>query len=256
MIFYFTGTGNSLDAAIQMAELTGDTMVSIADEMNKGKEAYEYAVEDGEAIGFIFPVYAWAPPKMVTDFINKLSIEKPEKHYTYSIFTCGDTIGNTVEVLNKALQKKGFHLDSGFTLIMPNNYIVMWDVDTKEKAKMRLEKAREELATISEVVINRKSNIFRLVRGPAPFIFTGIINPLFNKFAMGTKDFFAEDSCTGCGLCEDVCPTKNITVDGRPTWGPVCTKCLACIHRCPEKAIQHGKSTKKRGRYVNPCLLK
>lgn len=262
MIFYFSGTGNSLDAAMQMAQLTDDKIISIADEMKKGNDVYEYAPDEKEAVGFVYPVYAWAPPKMVTDFIDKLSIKNPKGHYTYSISTCGDNIGNTIEVLNKTLIRKGFYLDSGFSLIMPNNYIVMWDVDSKEKTAMRLKNAKDELVSISQIINSRESNVFRMVKGPAPFVLTGIINPLFNKFALGTKDFFAEDSCTGCGLCEEVCPTNNIRLNkgdckaGRPIWGSDCTKCLACIHRCPEKAIQHGKATKKRGRYVNPCLLK
>ncbi|MBS1315119.1 MAG: hypothetical protein HP045_01215 [Anaerotignum sp.] len=28
--------------------------------------------------------------------------------------------------------------------------------------------------------------------------------------------------------------------------------CMACVNRCPQTAIQYGKSTTKRGRYVHP----
>ncbi|MGI5933052.1 MAG: 4Fe-4S dicluster domain-containing protein, partial [Eubacterium sp.] len=33
-----------------------------------------------------------------------------------------------------------------------------------------------------------------------------------------------------------------------------CTKCSACINRCPVQAIQYGKRTKKRPRYVHPDM--
>ena len=31
-------------------------------------------------------------------------------------------------------------------------------------------------------------------------------------------------------------------------------KCNGCINRCPVSAIQYGKKTASRGRYVNPVL--
>ena len=254
MIFYFSGTGNSLDVAQQMAGYCNDSIVSIADEMKNNKDIYEYSLVENEAVGFVYPVYAWAPPTIVTDFISKLSISIADEPYIYSIATCGENIGNTMDVLNKALVKNSFHLDSGFSIIMPNNYILMWDVDSKEEASKRLENSKERILSLSKVILNRESKVFQIEKGPVPFIFTGVINPLFNKFAMETKNFYAEDTCTGCGLCEEICPTKNIIVSGKPAWGSVCTQCLACIHRCPEKAIQYGKKTKARGRYVNPCL--
>ena len=43
--------------------------------------------------------------------------------------------------------------------------------------------------------------------------------------------------------------------DGRPVWTKnKCLKCCGCINRCPVSAIQYGKRTASRGRYVNPVL--
>lgn len=254
MIFYFSGTGNSLDVAKQMAEHCDDSIISIAEEMKKGKVIYEYSLDEGEAVGFVYPVYAWGPPLMVTDFIDKLIIPNAKKHYFYSIATCGENIGNTMDVLKKGLIKNNLHLDSGFSVVMPNTYILMWDVDSEEEMERRLENARKQVRSISKIIQNREPRVFQVKKGPVPFIFTGIINPLFNKYAMDTTKFYAQDTCTSCGLCEEICPVENIKVDGKPVWGSDCTQCLACIHRCPERAIQYGKKTKARGRYINPGL--
>ena len=40
--------------------------------------------------------------------------------------------------------------------------------------------------------------------------------------------------------------------DGRPVWGGNCTHCMACISRCPKHAIEYGKGTERRRRYVCP----
>jgi NAD-dependent dihydropyrimidine dehydrogenase PreA subunit len=74
------------------------------------------------------------------------------------------------------------------------------------------------------------------------------------KGASHTEKFYANDKCTGCGICEKVCSLKNIKVAGKPQWGKTCTQCHACIHYCPAKAVQYGKGTEKKGRYKNPKI--
>ena len=62
--------------------------------------------------------------------------------------------------------------------------------------------------------------------------------------------------CTGCGRCAALCPERTISlVSGRPVWQGECTRCLACLHRCPAGAIQYGRGTEKRERYVNPKVM-
>ena len=73
---------------------------------------------------------------------------------------------------------------------------------------------------------------------------------------MSTRKFRAEATCIHCGKCAANCPSGAISmVDGRPVWTKSkCLKCCACINRCPVSAIQYGRKTVKRGRYVNPVL--
>lgn len=252
MIFYFTGTGNSLYVAKKISEYNYDRVISIAEEMKKDK--LEYHLEEEEAIGFVYPVYGWAPPKIVLEFIERLHIHNYKDNYIFSIATCGDNIGNTMDVLKKALNNKRIILNSGFSISMPNTYIVLFDVDSKELEKEKLINADKRIEEINKILSKRTKEVFQLEKGPMPAFLTSVINPLFNTFGMGTKKFYATDACIGCGLCEKICPTENITVDKKPAWGTNCTKCLACIHRCPVKAIQYGKSTFKKGRYINPIL--
>lgn len=50
MIFYFTGTGNSLWVAKALSETLGEQLVSIADELHKEKDGWVYPVRPDEKI--------------------------------------------------------------------------------------------------------------------------------------------------------------------------------------------------------------
>jgi NAD-dependent dihydropyrimidine dehydrogenase PreA subunit/flavodoxin len=60
--------------------------------------------------------------------------------------------------------------------------------------------------------------------------------------------------CNGCGLCMEICPTKNIAADrrGRPHWGRNCLYCLSCEMKCPEEAIASAISRPVFGMLVRP----
>lgn len=249
MIFYFSGTGNSLHAAKTIAQAQDEELISIADEMDRPEGILKYQFKKNEVLGFVYPVYAWGPPKFVLDFIKRQNFIG-SRPYVFSLSTCGAEEGNATSILNRTLIKKGLSLDSAFTLVMPNNYIFGFDVDSKEVVQKKLYKAEQDLETINSIIKERKTKIFRLVPGSFPNIKTKFFYPMLYKYPVDTGKFYATDTCTGCGLCQKICPIHTITVTNKPSWGKECLQCLACIHHCPEKAIQYGKGTLKKGRYV------
>ncbi len=252
MIFYFSGTGNSLYVAKRIAKTNNEELVSIASLLTSEKDKYEYQLKENEVIGFVYPIYAWAPPKQVLKFVEKLKLSNYKNNYIFSIATCGENIGNAMKVLSGALSKKQLLLNSGFSMKMPNNYIIMGNVDSKEVERKKLLEAENTINTINKIIENRDKGVFQVEKGFMPSLLTNIINPLFNKGATHTEKFWASDKCTSCGICEKVCNCTNIKVQGKPSWGNKCTQCLACIHLCPTGAIQYGKGTEKKGRYKNP----
>ena len=50
---------------------------------------------------------------------------------------------------------------------------------------------------------------------------------------------FNEESCTQCGICEDNCPSGNITLDPYPRIGQNCIACCNCVRLCEPGAITH-----------------
>ena len=158
-----------------------------------------------------------------------------------------------MKIIDKAIKEKGLKLNCGYSVSMPNNYIIMGDVDSKEVENKKLQASKETVNEILSVIKNKEDNVFKLTRGLIGPLFTALVSPMFAKYAAGSSKFYVEDSCIGCGLCEKVCNCNTIKlVDKKPVWGKECTQCLACIHLCPKKAIQYGEGTVKKGRYYNP----
>jgi len=219
-----------------MAERLGDEAIDIMDVLNKPIQ-----FSKGDSVGLVYPVYAWAPPEVVVTFARKL---KAQEAFVYSICTYGGEPGNSMKILRKAI-----HLDSIYGLKMPSNYVIGMSVDSEDLAKVKIESAKVKIESIAEEVRN-KVQTDDVVPGPLSGIKSTLAAAAFNKFGRTTKSFRITLSCNGCGLCEKVCPAKTIKLQSsKPVWGKSCFQCLACINRCPQQAIEYGKSSEGKGRY-------
>ena len=249
MIFYFSGTGNSEHVASHLAEQTQENMISIFDIWRKHE--WTYTLHPGERVGFVFPVYAWGPPRLVMECLQKLTFQGEEHPYCYLVCTCGDDAGCTLSIFRKALQQKGWKLHSGFSVTMPNTYVCMpgFDVDSKSVICRKLEALPLRLSAITHIVVEKRP-YFDVHPGKMPRLKSYVLRPLFNRFMITDKPFHTNDACNGCSLCAHICPMKNIQMkDKAPQWKGQCTGCLRCYHKCPHHAIEFGKQTKRKGQY-------
>ena len=70
MIFYYSGCGNSRYVAERLADSLQEPLHFIPE------TGPARALGEGEALGFVFPVYAWAPPHLVLDFIRRMQLDR------------------------------------------------------------------------------------------------------------------------------------------------------------------------------------
>ena len=249
MIFYFSGCGNSKHVAETIAAGLNDTLTFIPEAARESR--YEYELAEGERLGFVFPIYSWAPPKLVLDFVKKMQL-KAKPDYLYFVCTCGDNCGLTEKVFRKAVEEKGWHLSACFSVQMPETYIGMagFKLDTPENAKRKIDKANDLLKRNIPRLINGEC-FSEIIVGSLAWLKTYLVNPGFNRSATDDSKYRVTEACIHCGKCVETCALKNITLEnGRPKWHGHCTMCMGCYHHCPVNAIQYGKATVGKGQYV------
>ena len=151
MIFYFSGTGNSKWIANQLSKEQQEDLFFIPDAWKN--DTWEFSLREDEKIGFVFPVYSWAPPVIVQEFIRKLVLKGYQQQYLFFVCSCGDDTGLTRQVMEKALAARGWRCNAGFSVIMPNNYVLFlgFDVDSKELEKKKLAEAVPALEKVQLV---------------------------------------------------------------------------------------------------------
>lgn len=245
IVYYFTGTGNSLMIARTIASrLESAEAVPITKAISKGPKA------DAGCVGLVFPVYWGGLPKIVQRFVSRFSGSRDT--YFFGVATHAGGPGSVLPQLQEELQRTGHDLSSGYDIEMPSNYVIGYAAPTERTIQARLNAADTTIDEIVKTVAQRATHR----AGPAFPPYSGQ-SRAYQRFIAevnaSDESYWVTDECTECGVCAEVCPVKNIHMkDGRPEWLHRCEQCLACINWCPSKAIQHGKGTVKRGRYTNP----
>lgn len=247
LIYWFSGTGNTLAVAKGLAAKLGDAELR---EIRSGIPAVDYTGAD--TVGILFPVYCWGPPNIVADFARGLAVRPGV--YVYSVAVYGGMLAGANAVLKKMLAEKGIALAATFGVHMPGNFIGMYDIAPEEKRAALYAKATASVERIARAVrAKRPTRIARNLGLLGRYLSNKKYAPMMAEINFAARGFTVDDACTGCGVCARVCPTGNVTLEaGKPHWGDRCEACLACLHWCPASSIQSGEKTKAHARYHHP----
>ena len=248
IIFVFSGTGNSLWAAKEIAKELEDC--EIATMGIRGMTSLPSAYD---SIGFVYPTYAGGVPKRVKEFIFNLDLQNNKETYFFAVATCGRVARaqNVITQLRHFLKHKGIKLNYGERLDMFSNYVVGYEMrDTvNEEAMQSAVEIKPMIESIKNHITN-KGNTIQTLRRFEHLGFLYIVSKM-------DKNFNISDACVSCDTCKKVCPVNNISMDadGKPCFMHHCEQCLACIQTCPTKAINYKDKTQSRKRYIHPDIF-
>lgn len=244
MIIYFSGTGKTKYIAERIAGATDDALLCMNERIKAGIFS---PVETGGSLVIAAPTYAWRIPRVVHDLLLKTELTGAKR--AWFVMTCGSEIGNAAKYNRMLCAAKRIEYMGTAQIVMPENYIAMFDAPWPDDAREIVSRAGPDIdraiAAISEgrEFPPPRSRLYdRFMSGP--------VNPVFYSCIVRADAFRVSGACTGCGLCQRLCPMNNITLrDGKPAWGKSCTHCMACICHCPAQAIEYGKRSVGKPRY-------
>lgn len=247
MILYFSGTGNSEYVAKRIGQAIGDEVVDLFGKI-KTRDCSDMRSERPWVI--VVPTYAWRIPRIVRDWISHTRLAGSDR--IYFVMTCGSGIGNAGKYLARLCDERKMTYCGCVGIVMPENYIALFETPTEAVALRIIGIADRAIDRVAATIgIGEPLPESRVTL--AGRMCSGIVNAAFYPLFVHAGKFRVTQSCVSCGKCSDVCALGNIAlVDGKPTWGKNCTHCMACINRCPVRAIEYGRHSKNLPRYVFP----
>jgi flavodoxin len=119
ILYYFTGTGNSLAVARAIADRLPDTtLIPIPMLILKGDKV---RAPENANIGIVYPLYAMGLPNIVVRFFDILDLS--DAGYVFSVVTEGGTFGSPTGQIAALAKQSGRNLDAAWWIQMPDNYI-------------------------------------------------------------------------------------------------------------------------------------
>jgi ferredoxin len=241
-IYFFTGTGNSLKVAEDIAKVLPESEVVA---IHKGMDTEIPC--DLDRIGFVFPVYFWGLPSMVADFLRNAHFPEQGSSYYFAVATNFGIVGNAIRIASTLLHEKGIHLNYSAGIRMFGNSITHYNM-SKRVDKITQRSGKKVLSIVNNIKNNKTKKVHSIIRS----IYGSYLNYVGRVHTMDSE-FNTNNNCISCGICRDVCPAKNITLEaGRPVFHHQCESCLACIQHCPKRALNYKDKTQNRRRYTHP----
>ena len=249
VIIYFSGTGNSLYVAKNIGKSLDYELINVKD-INDLRLDFR-----GSTLGLVFPTYYARVPKIMEEFISKLTISSDA--YLFVVITHGGGPSIVLNRLKKILSDK-VDRSSGFLVKMPGNNIFNYGAADEKKILRTIHRSDKRIIDIVKRIQENECKWDRsyiLIDTAIDLIFGGVTDKIIADIKRTSESFTVDDTCSSCQQCAVLCPGENIYFNKNlPYWRSNCEKCGACIQWCPNQSIDWKGKTSKRKRYRNPFI--
>jgi len=245
LLHYFTGTGNTAHAVKLIADVLKASghevlIVQVKSGVVPPTGTYDYHI-------VAFPVLSWAPPTMMSRYLQKLPPMKGVKAAILAIngallsngkLVAGYT-GQALEEAERILTKKKMDVFLTGNASFPDNWTQMTNPCDEEGLKVIIPQGEEQVKVFASKFLSEECELYRC--GALNTAWSWLVARGFGKIGrrvLGSL-YIADEHCTGCGICAKTCPANTIVMEKKlPRWKTQCEDCNRCINICPEKAIQ------------------
>lgn len=189
------------------------------------------------------PTYAMHPVPRVMDFISGMP-ETPGAFAAPFVTYGSVTSGLALHDMAKGLEANNLGLLGGIKVVAVHSMVWQSDSpigkgrpDEEDAAKIRefvrivLKKADQlEPNPLSPDDLNYQGETVQQISAQMSLkILKNMIPPIE----------LDNDACTQCGVCEEACPTANITLSPFPEFSDRCVLCFNCVRLCEPEALSN-----------------
>ena len=238
IIYVFSGTYHTLKTAEMIkAHLIAGNVPTTIFEVRQPIDQIP-APQEGDIVGFGYPVHAFNSPQLFLDFVKKLPAAQLNRAFIFK--TSGEPFhindASSCRLL-RMLVKKGYDVMLETHMLMPYNILRRYPDGLVKQMTLYSDAMCQQLALR---LLNGERDMIRytLRHRLASVIFRiewfgAWFNGLFYSVNM--------QKCTKCQKCVKTCPACNISFDGeRFHFARHCTMCMRCAMYCPTDAMNIG----------------
>ncbi len=250
IMYYFTGTGNSLKA--------GQWIYSEAKNRNIPSRIYSiddnYLPDRGELdnntlIGFLSPTHGFNVAPAMLKFILKFPsrikadvfILNTRGGFKFFKFFCPGISGAAQYLPMMILKLKGYRIMGGLPLDMPSNWLFLHSGLKSATVNSIVSRCKIVTRNFTSNIINGKRDLKKMLNTlplDLALMPVTLIYFIYARFLLA-KTMIYTNNCNSCMICVDNCPVKAIRiVKNRPYWTYSCEGCMRCINTCPRTSIQ------------------
>lgn len=233
----FTGTGNTLTAAEQLAHrLTAAGKNVRLVPMEKPELPGAAGFDKDATLGLAAPVACFTTYPTVWRFIDALP--EGDGRGVFFLATMGGMGAGMQGPIGRALARKGYRLIAAATVVACGNYGAGAPADDGREAAFATMRAK--IDAFAERLLAGRGGWSRGWCNPVSALFhwlgqKRISFRWFRRFFPATVD---RAHCTGCGVCAALCPEHAIVMqDGKAAISDACQSCQRCVGFCPSGAV-------------------